>query len=114
MCRELDKLKFDFGIKCVIEGGASGADAAASQWGRLHGIPIQTFPAKWRVHGKSAGPIRNKQMLEEGKPTIVLAFPGGSGTGHMVSLARKAGVPVVEIPLPKPYSRKGMQLDLPF
>jgi predicted Rossmann-fold nucleotide-binding protein len=36
-------------------------------------------------------------MLTKGKPDIVIAFPGGSGTADMICQARKAGVPVEEI-----------------
>jgi hypothetical protein len=40
------------------------------------------------------GPIRNKPMLEEGKPDLVVAFPSGRGTANMMKQAREAGVPV--------------------
>jgi hypothetical protein len=33
-------------------------------------------------------------MLDEGKPDLVLAFPGGRGTRNMVGQAKRAGVPV--------------------
>jgi UDP-N-acetylmuramoylalanine-D-glutamate ligase len=57
---------------------------------------MSIYPAKWDLHGKSAGPIRNQQMLDTGVD-LVIAFPGGKGTAHMVSIAKKAGVKVVEI-----------------
>jgi hypothetical protein len=83
--------------KHVLEGGASGADARAREWCRHHKIANTTFPADWEGHGKAAGPIRNKQMLTEGKPDIVVAFPGGRGTANMIAQAQAAGVPVREI-----------------
>jgi len=52
------------------------------------------FPADWSRHGKSAGPIRNRQMLIEGRPDIVVAFPGGKGTANMIKQAVEAGVKV--------------------
>ena len=52
------------------------------------------YPANWKKHGRAAGPIRNKQMLEEAKPDLVIAFPGGAGTANMVKQAREAGVKV--------------------
>jgi hypothetical protein len=36
-------------------------------------------------------------MLTEGKPELVVAFPGGRGTAHMMRIAREAGVEVVEV-----------------
>lgn len=44
----------------------------------------------------AAGPIRNQQMLDDGKPDLVVAFPGGKGTADMVRRARVAGIPTIE------------------
>ena len=51
--------------------------------------------AEWHRLGRKAGPIRNQRMLDEGKPDLVVAFPGGTGTAGMVALACKAGVRVI-------------------
>jgi hypothetical protein len=84
-------------IQVLIEGGAHGADRLAAEWAAAaHSVSLVTFPARWQEHGKAAGPIRNQQMLDEGKPDLVLAFPGGRGTADMVSRARRAGVLVRE------------------
>jgi len=80
----------------VIQGGAKGADLLAKAWAEARGIPVETFVADWEHQGRSAGPKRNKRMLEVGQPDAVIAFPGGIGTGHMVGIARKSGVPVWE------------------
>lgn len=86
-----------FGIVEVIHGGARGADSLAGEWAKRKGIPVRVFPADWKQHGRRAGPIRNQQMLDEGRPTVVVAFPGGTGTADMVRRARAAGVLVKEI-----------------
>jgi hypothetical protein len=83
------------GIALLIEGGARGADFMARKFAEWAGIPVRTFPADWDAHGKAAGPIRNQQMLDEGKPDIVVAFEGGRGTADMIDRAEKAGVRVV-------------------
>lgn len=93
----LDKLHHEAGIDVVIEGGARGADRWAYQWADLNNVETNTFEADWENHGSFAGPMRNKRMLEEGKPDLVIAFPGGRGTADMVRKALKAGVQVVEI-----------------
>lgn len=81
----------------IITGGARGVDTLANNWAVRAGCNTQVFPAKWEVHGKAAGPIRNRQMLHEGKPDIVVAFPGGRGTKDMVRVAAIAGVKVVHV-----------------
>lgn len=81
----------------VIHGAARGADRMAGAWAQASGIAQRAFPADWDRHPRRAGPIRNRQMLREGRPTHVLAFPGGSGTADMVRIAERAGVTVVTV-----------------
>lgn len=84
-------------IVLLIHGGASGADDLAGQWAKLTGIPQKPYPADWKIEGKSAGPKRNQRMLDDGKPHMVIAFPGGAGTADMIRRAKKAKVPVVTV-----------------
>ena len=84
-------------IKLLVHGGASGADDLAGQWARHVGVPWKAYPAYWKLEGKSAGPKRNQRMLDEAKPHMVIAFPGGDGTADMVKRADKAEVPVVRV-----------------
>lgn len=83
-------------IAVVIHGAATGADSEGMIWAQGMGRKHAPFAADWRRHGKSAGPIRNQRMIDEGRPDLVVAFPGGRGTADMTMRARKAGVPVVE------------------
>lgn len=90
----------------VIEGGAKGADEVAAIWAHkaeaMHGASgfrHEPYPADWATHGKAAGFIRNQQMLDEGKPDLVLAFVDkplaqSRGTADMVRRAKAAGIPV--------------------
>ena len=41
--------------------------------------------------------MRNREMLERGRPDLVIAFPGGPGTANMVKLAREAGIEVIKV-----------------
>jgi hypothetical protein len=78
----------------IIHGGAKGADEGAARWAKDAHIPARCYPADWKKHGKAAGPIRNQRMLDEGKPDVVVALPGGKGTADMVRRAHAAGVRV--------------------
>jgi hypothetical protein len=82
------------GFTLLIAGGASGADTLAARWAQDRGVPTQVYMAEWERLGREAGPIRNQRMLTEGKPDLVVAFPGGKGTANMVAQARAAGVRV--------------------
>lgn len=85
-------------IDMIIEGDAKGADKRGRQVAEALNIPCLTFFAGWAIYGDAAGPIRNKRMLEEGKPNIVLAFhdnlKNSKGTANMIQLALERGVPV--------------------
>lgn len=95
---KMEKLVENYwGDLVIIHGDAKGADFLARIWAVYHEETELRFPANWGKHGKTAGAIRNQQMLDEGKPDIVLAFPGGTGTVDMIRRARKAGVRVVEV-----------------
>lgn len=83
--------------RCIIHGGAAGADMMAAMWAVKRGTAMVAFPAEWDKHGKAAGPIRNQQMIDKGKPSLVVAFPGGRGTADMVKRARAADIDVAEI-----------------
>lgn len=84
-------------VTLIIEGGALGTDRQAMFWADKRGIANSTYAADWRAHGKAADPKLNQRMLDEGKPDLVVAFPGGRGTADMVRRARAAGVEVMEI-----------------
>lgn len=81
-------------ITLLINGGATGADAISKVWAAGRRVAIKIYRADWQKHGKSAGPIRNQRMLDEGKPDLVVAFFGGRGTADMVRRAEAAGVEV--------------------
>lgn len=85
-------------IEVVIEGEASGVDRIARRVAERYGLPVLAFPADWKKYGRRAGPIRNAQMLAEGRPTCVVAFTDDfdnprSGTRDMCAKAVRAGVP---------------------
>lgn len=101
--RELNSVRNTIGLTVLIHGAAPGADRLAGQWAKKNGIPVEDFPADWFPNGKDggrddgAGFKRNAKMLAEGRPDLVVAFPGWSGTNDMIERARAAGVRVMEI-----------------
>lgn len=94
----LDITKQAHGTIEICHGGAKGADTLAGEWAKRNSVPYVVYPANWDKHGRSAGPIRNKQMLDEFKPGLVIAFPGGAGTKNMIGQTMKAGVFLIKVP----------------
>ena len=82
----------------IIHGACRGADTLAAHVAGWLGLRVESYPAQWQKYGKGAGPIRNQQMLDEGKPDLVLAFhpnlAHSKGTKDMVKRARKARIEV--------------------
>lgn len=104
MYRVLDAAHNANPIEVLIHGAARGADTIADDWARSRLVRIESYKitkADWALHGKAAGPIRNRAMLVGGKPDLVIAFPTkrSKGTFDMIRQANAAGVPVTEIKL---------------
>ena len=108
--RELEKFPKDTEI---IQGCANGADKMSANISKILKLKLISssdnddcisnpgFPANWKRYGRGAGPIRNKQMLDEGKPNLVLAFhndiKNSKGTKNMIEQAGKRGIKVILI-----------------
>lgn len=100
----LDNLYFQHKINTIITGGAKGADYWGEAWAITNHVPLVVFKANWEKYGKSAGHIRNTQMINEGKPNLVLAFPGGKGTANMIKQAHANKIEVLKIDVLKAYA----------
>ena len=83
-------------VTYVIEGEARGADKLARVVAEELGIKVMPFPADWRRYGRGAGPKRNQQMLDEGKPDEVCGFHDdirvSKGTKDMLKRSLAAGI----------------------
>lgn len=84
----------------VIHGGCKGVDLFAEELAKGLGIATEAFSVtsdEWCVLGKSAGPLRNRKMLEQGIDYVVAFHPDielSKGTKDMMTQAWKAGIPV--------------------
>ena len=75
-------------ITVVLSGDAPGVDRIGAAWARQRGLPVETYPALWRVHGRAAGPERNVRMADAAE-ALVLVWDGRSrGSAHMLRTAR--------------------------
>lgn len=90
----VDKLAYQ-GYNTIIEGEARGADQISRELGEELWFTVLRFPADWDKYGRAAGPIRNRQMLDE-KPDLVLAFHNNiqtsKGTADTVREAKRRGI----------------------
>jgi hypothetical protein len=87
-------------ISLLVHGNCpTGADMLCVKWADRNGVKHTwaKYSADWKLHGKSAGPKRNKAMLENEQPQKLIAFPGGRGTGNCVVEANRIGINVRKI-----------------
>ncbi len=90
----------------LLVGDATGADAIAR---RLHDPEFQqVFVADWKTHGRAAGPIRNREMLDAGahyllafvEPCDCDRYPGTHathGTQDCINAAQERYIPVLAV-----------------
>ncbi|MFN7629670.1 MAG: SLOG family protein, partial [Cyanobacteriota bacterium] len=87
-------------VHLLLHGGARGADRSIRRAAQQLGWRVQALAADWRRYGRSAGPIRNRLLLEQAlveaqahispafsTSVLVIAFPGGAGTASLVQQA---------------------------
>jgi hypothetical protein len=89
-------------VHLLLHGGARGADAAIGRAAQQLGWSALVMQAQWERHGRAAGPIRNRELLDQAvaravarsspgclTSVLVVAFPGGAGTASLVREARR-------------------------
>ena len=94
----LDDLLAIHGHDLVVVHGhcPDGADHIADLWALAKGLTPERHPARWDLHGRKAGPIRNGFMVDT-RPDLLLAFRHNQspGTSDCVAKARRARIPSV-------------------
>ena len=99
----LDLLHAERPIVTLIHGGCGnvepykGADGHAHTWAVERDVAIEIYLADWQKYGLAAGTQRNGVMLRDGRPNLVLAFPGRGGTADCVAQALALKIPVTTV-----------------
>ena len=94
LCKVCDKtLRRQTEIE-IVSGTASGADTLGEKYAKERGHTLKRFPAQWRLHGRSAGYIRNSEMADYSDGLIAFWDGESRGTKHMINLAQSANLKV--------------------
>ena len=78
----------------IVSGGAQGADALGERYAKEKGYSLRVFPADWAQYGRSAGPMRNKQMADYADALLAYWDGKSKGTLNMIEEARARGLKV--------------------
>lgn len=73
----------------IVSGGAKGVDKAAEDAARYLKLNTVIFPAEWHKHGKQAGMVRNKLIVNEADHVIAFWDGKSKGTKNTIDLALK-------------------------
>ena len=81
----------------LVHGKARGADSLADSLARvvIPDVIIEPHPADWNNYGRSAGPIRNAEMVSLGADLGLAFYIEGvdsKGTNGCVALMKSAGI----------------------
>ena len=84
-------------ISTIVCGEARGADRLGKQYGQEKNITVESYPADWDKHKRSAGYIRNTAMANNAD--VLVAFWDGfsDGTRGMLEIAKKKNLKVILI-----------------
>ena len=73
-------------ITLVVSGGAKGADSLGEEYANANNIPTKIFLPDWDKYGKSAGMLRNSDIINEAE--IIVAFWDGESKGCKDAIAK--------------------------
>ena len=80
LCTELDNLK----PSTIVSGEAPGTDTYAKRYAKENNLHYIGYPADWNKFGKSAGYIRNKDIVNACQ--YLIAFWDGKSNGTIDSI----------------------------
>lgn len=93
---ELDRAAKDLGdtdITLVSGACPRGADRICEQVAQARGWTVERHPADWEAYGRSAGMIRNRDMVRLGADMcIAFVRNSSSGTTNCARAAERAGI----------------------
>ena len=85
-------------ITLIVSGGADGADKLSEQYASEKNIPTKIFLPDWEKHGKSAGFLRNTDIINEAELVVAFWDNQSNGTRDSINKAHKQEKIVIIIP----------------
>jgi len=97
LCTEVSAYIKDVENVKIVTGCARGVDYMATMYARAHSIAYEVHEADWTKYGKSAGPIRNREMAKKAHAGLIFWNGKSKGTRNMIEELRKQGVAPIKI-----------------
>jgi hypothetical protein len=82
----------------LVSGGCrNSADEMAERYAREKGLKMTVFKPDWNKHGKAAGFIRNKDIIQNSEKVVAFWNGASKGTKHSIDLAKKYNKETLEV-----------------
>ena len=78
----------------ILSGHCRGVDTLAERYAEEHGYKTEIYPAEWDKYGKSAGPKRNKLMVDKSDYVVAFWDKQSRGTKSLIEYAMKQNKPI--------------------
>lgn len=78
----------------IVSGGCRGVDESGERLADQMRIPVRRFQASWATYGKSAGPVRNREMAAYADALIAIWDGKSRGTANMIAEAKAKGLKI--------------------
>lgn len=91
--RKLDEIHQETPITLVVSGGAKGADSFSERWARENNIETKIYYPNWKLYGKKAGFVRNKDIVINSDKMVAFWDNVSKGTLHSINIADCNNIP---------------------
>lgn len=78
----------------IVSGGARGVDTAAVDEAKRLKMPYEIHLPDWNKHGRAAGAIRNRTIVESADEVVAFWDGISRGTKISIDIARATGKPL--------------------
>ena len=97
LCVTMDNLLKEKVRTCkitIISGGARGADTLGERYAKLRNLTVIRMKADWKKYGRTAGFVRNGDMLNRADGVVCFWDKRSKGTLHMIDITNEADKPL--------------------
>lgn len=85
------------GVKIIVSGGAKGADSLGERYAREFNLETLIFLPDWSRWGKTAGYVRNQDIIKNADYVIAFWDGKSKGTKSSIDIAKSLGKEVIVI-----------------
>jgi hypothetical protein len=99
-------------LREIVSGGAKGADTLATRFAKEFNLRLITFLPDWERHGRSAGIIRNRDIVNYADFVLAFSVNNSRGTNSVITYCQRINKPIHPIHLTEDSSTNETQRNV--